>query len=161
MVLKDLSLFAQNRGEWLELLAKCQWPDPDLAREFFFLIGSSFPFLSHALCIDIYNGKLFLHLATFQCSEHQCFGISLHWENLSLLEQRPLLTLMPDTAMFLYICNWNHSFLNVFSIVSVIVHEGCVEIGCWEHCFPMKLQPLSALSVFTLAPSLGSPSSLW
>ena len=94
--------------------------------EFFFLIGSSFPFLLHTLCFDIYNGMLVLHLAPFQPSEPQCFGISLYWGNMFSLDQRPLLKLMPDTARFSYICNCNHSFLNVFSMISVIVPGGCV-----------------------------------
>ena len=86
----------------------------------------------------------------------QHLGISLHWENAPSLNQRPLLPVMPDNAILCYIYNWSHGSL-------CVLNGWC--FSPWEFWRvwlvdnvvpPIGLQTLTAPSVLSLAPSLGS-----
>ena len=58
----------------------------------------------------------------------RCPVIPLYWENLSSQNQRPLLPLMPDTAILCYICNCSHVSLHVCSPLPCLFSGGLVSI---------------------------------
>jgi hypothetical protein len=89
-------------------------------------------------------------------------GIPLHWGIEPSQDRGPLLPLMPDKAILCYICGWSHGSLHVYSLVGGLV-PGSSGGGGWLVdilVLPMGLQTLSAPSVLSLIPPLGSPCSV-
>jgi hypothetical protein len=87
-----------------------------------------------------------------------CPHIPLHWGTKPSRDQGPLLPLMPNKAILCYIFSWSHGSLP------------CILLGWWfrpwELCLvgiiglPMGFQSLSAPSVLSLTPPLGTPWSV-
>jgi hypothetical protein len=75
--------------------------------------------------------------------------------------QVPPLPLMPNKAILCYICGWSHGYLHVYSLVGGLVPGNSGGVLLVDIIvIPMGFQTLSALSVLSLTPPLGSPCSV-
>jgi hypothetical protein len=84
-------------------------------------------------------------------------GISLQWGIKLSQDQEPFLTLMPDQAIFCYICSWSHGSFHMYSLVGDLVPQSSGAGLEWLVdivVLPIGLQSPSAPSVLSLTPPL-------
>jgi len=72
--------------------------------------------------------------------------IPLNWGIEPWQDQGLLLPLMPNKAIFCYICNWSHGSVHVYSLDGGLVP---VSSGCWYCCSYGLANPFSSFSPFS------------